>query len=97
MSGLHDFPRLTHQLFPVDLAEAWLEFSLKAERVPLRESVGRISLEFVVPYPPGSPVIIPGQRISEEVVEYILRILELGGEVIMSDGLGLTIKVLRDG
>lgn len=37
----------------------------------LSESIGQISAEFLMAYPPGIPVIVPGERISKEIVEYI--------------------------
>ena len=39
--------------------------------LPLRESVGYVSAEMVTPYPPGIPVIAPGEEISEGIVEYL--------------------------
>lgn len=40
--------------------------SAETEVVPLEESEGRISAEFVMPYPPGIPLIAPGERITRE-------------------------------
>jgi len=33
--------------------------------------VGRVSGEFVMCYPPGIPVLAPGERVTGEIVEYI--------------------------
>ncbi len=49
------------------------------ELVTLAESVGRIASQFLVPYPPGIPVFLPGLRITDEMV----RLVE---EVIASEG-----------
>jgi len=56
-------------------------FSMKSERVPLADSEGRISTVSVVPYPPGIPVLCPGEKISKASIEYIEMILDLGGNV----------------
>lgn len=40
-------------------------------RVPWTEAVGRISTETICPYPPGIPVIAPGEEITSEVAAYI--------------------------
>lgn len=40
-------------------------------QVPLIESKGLICTEFVMCYPPGIPVLAPGEEITEEVIEYI--------------------------
>ncbi|MFG1792603.1 aminotransferase class I/II-fold pyridoxal phosphate-dependent enzyme [Nocardia sp. NPDC049149] len=42
------------------------------EAVSLREAAGRIAAEQVTPYPPGIPVLVPGERINEAVIEYLL-------------------------
>jgi lysine decarboxylase len=42
-----------------------------SEALPLRACVGRISAEMVVPYPPGIPVLGPGEEISSETVDYL--------------------------
>lgn len=39
--------------------------------VRLEEAVGEISGEMIMAYPPGIPVICPGERITHEVVEYV--------------------------
>jgi lysine decarboxylase/arginine decarboxylase len=41
------------------------------EQLKIESSVGRISSFFVTPYPPGIPVLMPGQTITEEHVSYI--------------------------
>ncbi|SHH46486.1 lysine decarboxylase [Caloranaerobacter azorensis DSM 13643] len=41
------------------------------ENVLINESVGRISANFVIPYPPGVPILCPGEEITESIVEYI--------------------------
>lgn len=38
------------------------------EKVARAEAVGRISADFYTVYPPGIPVIVPGERITEEML-----------------------------
>jgi arginine decarboxylase len=40
-------------------------------QVPLERALGRIAAEIIAPYPPGSPVIIPGEVFTEEVLDYL--------------------------
>ncbi len=54
--------------------------------IDLEKSVGKTSGEYVFAYPPGSPVILPGEIIEEENIEYLLKIFNLGGEVHSSSG-----------
>ncbi len=46
-------------------------FYAPKESLPLRESVGRVSSEFVMCYPPGIPILAPGERITPEILDYI--------------------------
>ncbi|MBQ7066314.1 MAG: aminotransferase class V-fold PLP-dependent enzyme [Lachnospiraceae bacterium] len=46
-------------------------FYAEKESIAIKDSVGRICSEFVMCYPPGIPIIAPGERITEKIVEYI--------------------------
>lgn len=50
----------------------------KTARIPLRESAGKISGEFVYIYPPGIPLIAPGECITEQLLEVILDYIRKG-------------------
>lgn len=53
-------------------------FYSETEVIPLSESAGRIIAEFVMVYPPGIPIFIPGEIISEENLTYIRKNIEVG-------------------
>jgi len=42
----------------------------KIKHVPLRKAVGRIAAETVSPYPPGIPRLIPGEVVTDTIVEF---------------------------
>ncbi|MBQ8928486.1 MAG: aminotransferase class I/II-fold pyridoxal phosphate-dependent enzyme [Oscillospiraceae bacterium] len=46
--------------------------------VPIRETAGRICGEFVMCYPPGIPILAPGEMVTREIVDYILYAKEKG-------------------
>ena len=46
-------------------------FYAEKESLPLRQSAGRVCSEFVMCYPPGIPILAPGEEITEEILEYI--------------------------
>ena len=48
------------------------------ETVSLRESSGRICGEFAYIYPPGIPLIVPGERISEKIAEEMSEYEKMG-------------------
>ena len=41
--------------------------------IPLAKSVGTVSAEFVYLYPPGIPLLVPGERISGELLEKLMQ------------------------
>ncbi len=60
------------------------------EYVDIYESVGRISKEALIPYPPGIPLICAGEVISKEAIDLISgyirnkkTVIGLEGELIM--------------
>jgi arginine/lysine/ornithine decarboxylase len=44
----------------------------------IAESIGRISGEFVMCYPPGIPILAPGEEITRDIVDYIKYAKEKG-------------------
>ncbi|MCL2576825.1 MAG: aminotransferase class I/II-fold pyridoxal phosphate-dependent enzyme [Defluviitaleaceae bacterium] len=46
--------------------------------LPLAQSVGKICAEFVMCYPPGIPIIAPGEEITKDIVNYISYAKEKG-------------------
>lgn len=59
----------------------------RTERFALEDSVGRISADFVYAYPPGSPMIAPGELITEDTVSAIKELKAMGASVYSSGGL----------
>ena len=46
-------------------------FYAEKRSLPLRESVGCVCSEFVMCYPPGIPILAPGERITKEILDFI--------------------------
>ena len=46
-------------------------FYAEKDSIPLEESEGMICSEFVMCYPPGIPILAPGERITDEILDYI--------------------------
>jgi len=59
--------------------------------VPLAEAAGEVAGNLVVPYPPGIPLLAPGDAIGKEHVEYLTWIKKLGWQV---DGLTSSGEIL---
>lgn len=46
--------------------------------VALKDSIGMISGEFLMAYPPGIPVLCPGEEITQEIVDYVQKLKDTG-------------------
>lgn len=46
-------------------------FTADQRSLPLKDCAGYISGEFVMAYPPGIPILAPGERITAEIIDYI--------------------------
>lgn len=56
-------------------------FFAPTETLPIKQTSDRISAELVCPYPPGIPVLIPGEVITPEAIDYLQKIKTLGGYI----------------
>ena len=63
----------TAVLQSMSLKDAWDAPKIK---VSLKEAAGKISGEFVNLYPPGRPILVPGEKISTEIVSLIIQYIE---------------------
>lgn len=53
-------------------------FYAETELIPFKESAGRIIAEFIYVYPPGIPILLPGEVISQRNIDYIVEHVEVG-------------------
>ena len=53
-------------------------FYAEKESLPLEQTRGRVCSEFVMCYPPGIPVLAPGEEITDEIIQYIVYAKEKG-------------------
>lgn len=72
-------------------------FYAETEKIPLRKAAGRIMAEFIMVYPPGIPILMPGEIITEENIRYIDENIASGLPVQGPEDSTLTyIKVIRE-
>jgi lysine decarboxylase len=65
------------------------------EIVNAQDSVGRICAEMVCPYPPGVPVLSPGERITQSALDALFKAKDLGQAIkFVADPTLATLKVL---
>lgn len=71
-------------------------FFSPVETIPVSESMGRASAELICPYPPGIPVLMPGEEITREAIDLLQEIRLLGGHLSgCTDTQFQTIQVVR--
>jgi arginine decarboxylase len=56
-------------------------FFAPTNMVSPRQAVGRVNADIVTPYPPGIPVLAPGEVVTDEIVEHLEHVVALGGFV----------------
>ncbi len=87
-------PAARGQQMSVSPREAFLGAS---EVLPVEEAVGRISCESIAGYPPGIPALLPGERITDGVVDYLRELVDTGARLHgASDPAFRRVHVLRD-
>jgi len=52
------------------------------ELIPFAEAVGRVAGESIMAYPPGIPIISPGEQVTSEVVRTLRELVELGAFIV---------------
>jgi len=86
----------TGELFtdsPLTPREAYFSDS---EQIDALAAVGRVCAEQVTPYPPGVPLLIAGERVTEAIIRYGRAVASLGGFIAdAADSKLDTIRVVR--
>ncbi len=74
----HDVARLTTEMYLSDMvpamrpADAFAKMAHREiERVPIDQLEGRVTSVLLTPYPPGIPLLIPGERFNATIVRYL--------------------------
>jgi arginine decarboxylase len=71
-------------------------FFANSEAIPLAETEERICAEIICPYPPGIPVLMPGEIITKSALEYLQEIQDMGGFISgCADETLQTVKVVK--
>ncbi len=78
MYAKYDVARLTTEIYLSDLtpamkpSDAFAQIAHRnTERVPIDELEGRITTALITPYPPGIPLLIPGEVFNRKIVDYL--------------------------
>ncbi len=83
---------------PEKQCEIWQ--ALESEKVdcPIENAVGHTAAEYVWAYPPGIPLLVPGERISSGFIQQVRTLLNKETQVYSDgDGLPKNIRIIEDG
>lgn len=81
---------------PEKQCEIWQ--ALESEKIdcPIENAIGQTAAEYVWAYPPGIPLLVPGERISDGFIRQIHTLLEKGTKVYSdADGLPKNIRIMH--
>ena len=74
----NDIARLTTEMYLSDMVPAMKPATAfakmahkKIERVPIDDLEGRITAVLLTPYPPGIPLLVPGERFNKVIIDYL--------------------------
>ena len=71
-------------------------FFADSEILPFEKTLERICAEIICPYPPGIPVLMPGELITKSALEYLQEIQKMGGFITgCADETLQTLKVVK--
>ncbi len=56
-------------------------FYAETKRVPLEQAKGKIVAEMLMAYPPGIPLICPGEILTEEIIDYVRMLTEADAQI----------------
>jgi lysine decarboxylase len=87
-------PAAHWQLVPEVVVSPRAAFFAARRRIPLRDAVGEVSAEQFCPYPPGVPLLAPGERVTAAIVEDIAQAGRTGRVAYCSDPTLQTIEIL---
>ncbi|SCZ79226.1 aminotransferase class I/II-fold pyridoxal phosphate-dependent enzyme [Acidaminobacter hydrogenoformans] len=93
-SGLLRVPVLRITALPERAVSAEAALWSEQEWIPVAEAKGRIAGDFLIPYPPGIPLLAPGEIVSEEVLRIVQSDLGIQHKVNgLSDGCFSVLKM----
>lgn len=67
---------------PIKSLEPYETFNKEGTWESIKESLGKIAKENIIPYPPGIPIVCSGEVINQEAINIVLEYLEAGKSVL---------------
>ena len=82
-------------LSAINLRDAY--FATKTRTVSLDDAIGHILAENIIPYPPGIPLLVPGEIMEQRHLEYVRHLIDKGSTIVgMEDSSLRTVRIIDD-
>ena len=91
--GMDDF--VYHREIPEKKLEPYEAFKMQYEMTCIDKCEGKISKDFIIPYPPGIPIVCPGEAISKDVLDVIDEYMDNKKDIIGVDKKEKKIKTIN--
>lgn len=65
------------------------------ETIKLKDSINKISNEFIIPYPPGIAILVPGERITKDIIDYVVYNKDKINIIGLKDETNTNIEVIK--
>ena len=93
-SGMLDYEYIS----PTVVTTPQTAFFGKKTSMPLNACLGKVCAENVMSYPPGIPILSPGERITQKIIDYIIYAKDKGCFLTGTEDLNVDrINVVKDG
>lgn len=69
-------------IYPKKQMEIYEAFNEESKFVRLDEAVDELSADYIIPYPPGVPILAPGEVLSSDIMDYIKEVIEADIEIL---------------
>jgi arginine decarboxylase len=69
----------SHPISPITVMSPRDAFFAASKTLPIDQAINQVSAELICPYPPGIPVILPGEKITAAAIEYLQTVQRSGG------------------
>ena len=87
----------TEYIDPIVDASPKDAFYANKKSLPLAETVGKTAAEFLMCYPPGIPIVAPGERITQEILTYIKYAKKKGCQITGPEDMSISrLQIIDD-
>lgn len=69
-------------LYPKKEIEIYEAFNEDSQFVSLEDALGEVSADYIIPYPPGVPILAPGEVLTNDIIDYINEMIDADIEIL---------------